>query len=546
MLSGTKATGSRSAGNPNMTEFYLKGQLPPYSSEYNLMALDIPIYEVHSGSIVASTTEVKPGDGASPIYRYNESTDPFITDFSSWASKNFDGNLTAIAHAAKFGLKNLLFFTVIKEIEHSVAVTSFSPVVGGLYPWLLIEYSSVQGYRDELESRSKDVQKFLFPVMAVLVIVGTFFAWLVSRQILLTAKELFLLRDFDFKSILTPRRPVDRVLIIYEFVDMQESFHQMVAKLLEMSRGYAYTKGKSLIISVHTVAQKEINDRIQHDIEDFLTNVELVLSYQVSQWALGTWNVSRSDVPLMGMRNQMLAFRNFISGTFFVPMRTGVRQGFYYEPGSNSISEWRQGVVGSINMTEDLLSRIGSDTSGFSWDQRNIFDVPPISQNNSYIRLSFISFVRTPENEMIIVGTDLTNEIFQSKLRKVVSSIGFPLVIAIIDVNTGGIISTNFSSFVNREFKGNLTAVWKKSGDTHSAFQFKSNLRSYSAEVGAVHSEQNTTHPWIILKYVNEDAVNFDYLSASKKTQRVVNNLKIIRDLRLRVYDLAFLSRSSI
>ncbi|KAI8850715.1 hypothetical protein BC829DRAFT_388703 [Chytridium lagenaria] len=186
----------------------------------------------------------------------------------------------------------------------------------------------------------------------------------------------------------------------------------------------------------------------------------------------------------------------------------------------------------------------------------------------------------------IIVGTDITNESFQNKLMDALSSIKFPFVIAVIDVLTGYIIATtvptlslvnpagtikrynettvpyfeDFSLMLSSTYGGNITNLWRAAAEATGTLPFRSSLMSYSGTVKDLHRDQNMTHPWMIVSYVNEDAVNQAYLSADKWTQstiflvmlvllivgsmffiaftlglqRVVNHLKMVRDLRFK------------
>ncbi|KAI8834695.1 hypothetical protein BC829DRAFT_406939 [Chytridium lagenaria] len=130
------------------------------------------------------------------------------------------------------------YYSRINNLEHSVTITFFEPLRASPYPWIIVQFLNIQTLRDDLTSMNQDVQKFLFPVATVVILVGTLLALFISRQINIASQEFYLLSEFEFKSILQPpRHAVDRVLLpIYEFVELQESFHQMVTKLMHMSK----------------------------------------------------------------------------------------------------------------------------------------------------------------------------------------------------------------------------------------------------------------------------------------------------------------------
>ncbi|KAJ3102724.1 hypothetical protein HDU97_000337 [Phlyctochytrium planicorne] len=370
--------------------------------------------------------------------------------------------------------------------------------------------------------------------------------------------------------------------------------------------GYSYNKGVTFMAGLNSMAQTNINDAVQKTAAAVMTTAEYILSYQASRWTSGRWNLNQTGEILESMKNQLDAFDDAIAGLFFIPRSGKGKLGYYQNPGNETLLPFEENgqtwdrFVSSLSLTESQINAAAKT--------KHIFDAGVNLLQNSYYRLSIVTFATTPTNDMasvqnllysrhvtststcnnqnqVLIGADLSTYIFQRQIDVFSKNFPFPMVVAIFDVSSGAILASSvdmklvddhgdivkyndtkipyfqdFASFVKTDFGGSLTKLWEQSVATRAHIAIKTSLRSYTASANTIVSLQDTAHSWIIVAYLNADAVSFEYSSATKRTEayvfvlmtslwilgsmffiavslslhRIVNELKNIRDLKFR------------
>ncbi|KAJ3189057.1 hypothetical protein HK101_008977 [Irineochytrium annulatum] len=112
-------------------------------------------------------------------------------------------------------------------------------------PWLSVQYLSQDAVTESLRTSSTKTEIIIFTIMGGMVLIGTLFAWSLSRQIKTVVMQIKALKELKFQEVLDSDG-VRNASFVEELGSLQMSFHEMVvvfAKHLKLRNDMSQNRG---------------------------------------------------------------------------------------------------------------------------------------------------------------------------------------------------------------------------------------------------------------------------------------------------------------
>ncbi|KAJ3330319.1 hypothetical protein HDU76_005959 [Blyttiomyces sp. JEL0837] len=200
-----------------------------------LAAIPYPMFmaavETATASLIATSTNIDllTSDG-SAILTFDSTNDTFLNDFTNWIRSSQPGD-TSVSR-----ITNLLQ-TITKKgpitVNRYVNGSNFNVRLEMVNvpwdsPWLSIQYLNMDAVFAPMRADSKVTEITIFCIMGAVVIVGTIFAWVISRQVELVVKQIIILKSMKFQEVLEKEKGIRHSSFVKELSDLQTSFFEMV------------------------------------------------------------------------------------------------------------------------------------------------------------------------------------------------------------------------------------------------------------------------------------------------------------------------------
>ncbi|KAJ3099698.1 hypothetical protein HDU97_002867 [Phlyctochytrium planicorne] len=191
----------------------------------------VAMLEINSGNIVLTTdnSTVATANNFKAIYDIGRFFGADINDWILSRSQLLSEGISTVAKDLSGGNDIVSRRTV--DGQNYLLRTSrlpFSQQFNFTSDWILFVYLNLDEVNSKLKGDYDKTEIIVFSIMGGVVVLGTLFAFFMSRQIKLVVRQIVTLKDLKFQEVLTHEKSMKRTSFVLELADLQHSFCEMV------------------------------------------------------------------------------------------------------------------------------------------------------------------------------------------------------------------------------------------------------------------------------------------------------------------------------